>query len=275
MGLERSAEFGSQYSPISNDRWQERDERPNVKSHVSASLSSLPPLLPSSLPRHLSCRASFHSHERMQRGSARPVYIHSTQMHWHADRDSTSPSVIPSILLLLAIPPFFTWFLGYNTLLGERKQPTRFWLREHTKSFELLGFWIILCYFVVFAAMRPLDDGWLNGLRNFSLCGRDTHHLSSCFNYPSNPVLTIKRNFNEKLIWTPAGYHTFWANHKQEFVPWSSCYQSSGWCRRFHPERSNLFVFGPNSHISLFFPVVHTSVPNASSYAAGLHSELL
>lgn len=28
----------------------------------------------------------------------------------------------------------------YNVLHGGRKQPTRFWLSEHTKSFELLGF---------------------------------------------------------------------------------------------------------------------------------------
>lgn len=52
-----------------------------------------------------------------------------------------------------------------------------------------------------------LDDGLLNGLRNFTPCSEDTHHLSS--KLPSiiheNTMLTINLNFNEKLICSPAG----------------------------------------------------------------------
>ena len=37
------------------------------------------------------------------------------------------------------------------------------------------------------------------------------------FNYPSNTIITVNVNFNEKLICTPIGYHTFRATHKQDF----------------------------------------------------------
>lgn len=39
----------------------------------------------------------------------------------------------------------------------------------------------------------------------------------AAFNYPFNTILTIIVNFNEKLVCTPAGYHTIRATDKQEF----------------------------------------------------------
>lgn len=155
----------------------------------------------------------------MQQGSARPVYIHSTQMHWHTDTDPTSPSVVPSTPLLHAIPPFSSWFLGCNTLHEERKQPTQLWLRAHAKSFELLGFRILLCYFIVFAVMAPRMTTGLMGC-GISLCAAGIHIICQAASIiHQNQSQQLKRNFNERLIWTAAGYHTFRANHKQEFVP--------------------------------------------------------
>lgn len=153
MELEQSTVFGSRRSPISDDRWQERDERPNVKSHASA---SFPPLLssPLSSPPHLSCSASFHSHKRMQWGSASPVHIHSTQMQFLFFLSSLLTSYFfyppPSPLSFHLVSN-----VQYTVHHGGRQQPTLFWLNEHAKSFEPLGLWILLCYFVVFVVMNP------------------------------------------------------------------------------------------------------------------------
>lgn len=216
MELERSAVFGSQCSPISDDRWHERDERANIQSHASASFP--PHLLCSFLPPHLGCSISFLSHEWMW-GGGLPVSCIYTKHRCHDIQTHITPllPVIPSIRLLFSpFPPFLSIFiLRYCTHHGGRKQPTQFWLSEHTKSFGLLGFWILLCYFVV---MKPWIWWLAKRAEKFHSVqqGYTSFVKQAASNYPLNTMLTINMNFSEKLICIPAGCNTFKATHKQE-----------------------------------------------------------
>lgn len=125
--------FAGRRSHISDDWWQGRDERPNVKSHASA---PFPPSSP-----ELQC-IFFTVIKDCRRGLCHQSCAY-TQTH------------IPPLSCLLACfsltpSPFLPLSLRYDVLLRVWKQPTQFWLNEHAKSFEPLGFWILLCYFVVF-----------------------------------------------------------------------------------------------------------------------------
>lgn len=49
-----------------------------------------------------------------------------------------------------------------------------------------------------------LDDGWLNGLKRFTVRrGYTSLVKQAAFNYPLNTIQTIRMNFNRKLICAP------------------------------------------------------------------------
>ena len=171
MELERSAVSGSRCSPISDDRWQERDERPNVKSHASA--SSPPHLLPSRLPSVLA-RAAVHLFTVMKECRRRglPVlFIYTahrcTKMPRHVFHLLfLSSAPFSHFSLVLFLPSLFTLFLGHSTLHGDTSH-TAFWTCQ-----ELLasGFPYYYFYSGGTCSYDNPDDGWLNGLKNFTLC---------------------------------------------------------------------------------------------------------
>lgn len=143
MELERSV-WGSAFSdfwwPMAGERWKARCKKLCRCFSPPPSL----PLLSPFLPPHLSCGASFHSREIILRGSARHIFLLCFLSSLQASYFFPSP------------PFLYTLSRRYNMLHGGRKNnPHRFRLSELAKSFELLGFWMLLCYLVVFALMMP------------------------------------------------------------------------------------------------------------------------
>lgn len=177
MELERSAVFGSQCSPISDDRWHERDERANIQSHASASFP--PHLLCSFLPPHLGCCISFLSHEWMWGGVCQyRVYTQNTDATTYRHISHLFfPSSLPSAYFFPHFPLFFpSSFSGTVHITGAENNPHNFgWVN----TLRALGFWDSEFFYATLWWWSPGYDGWLNGLRNFTLCSKDTHHLSS------------------------------------------------------------------------------------------------
>lgn len=136
--------------------------------------TSSPPLLSPSSPK-LPCIFS----QSWKNARSLPVLFIYTA-HRYTDTQAQIPPLLP--VPIPFHPPTFshspsflsTWFLGCNILHGRRKQPTQLWLREHAKSFELLGFWILLCYFTVFVVMKPCMTAGLMGC-GISLCAARIH----------------------------------------------------------------------------------------------------
>lgn len=177
MELERGTVFGSWCSPISDDRWQERDERPNVKSHVCASFPphhlSSPLLIPPSSPK-LQCIYS--QSWKNAGGSANPVHIHSAQMQRHI----FNFFFLSSLLSTVSHSPF-TFCLVYKVQYPSWGQKTTYmvlaeWTCRELWAFGILNSSMLLCAVCVDEA---LDDGWVNGLSNFTVWSKDSHHLSN------------------------------------------------------------------------------------------------
>lgn len=138
-----------------------------------------------------------------------PAHKYSTSTSFQLLHSSTFPSSLLSFRLVSRVQA--------TVRRAGTKQPTQFWLSGHAKSSELWGIWILSCYFSGICGDEALDDGWLNGLRNFTVCSKDTHHLSSKMSsiIHHNTILKIRMDFSEEPVCTPAGYHTFRATHKQ------------------------------------------------------------
>lgn len=154
------------------------------------------------LPPHLSCSASFHSHERML-GLLPVQSIDTIRMHIPLLLSSIASAYFCHSRLFL--PCFYHAIYFMRARTNHTVLP-----KQASKEPQALGIWnsfILLCGICSDRAPGWRLGKWAEEFYHVQQ-GYTSFVKQAVFNYASDTILTINTSFNKKPICTPAGYLT-------------------------------------------------------------------